>query len=624
MILRRHRRRHHTLSYAVLSFLAFAMVTPLVVGSRLDRLAFSGSTALAAARDSFSLGAALPLIESAGILLERGTVSVYKTQSASTRSGEALLALLASGNARLVLDNSSLVFTSSADVAATPPPIDAASPLIATLLGSHFESLRINHGNIGIPFANGHSAYLSDVNADISLRRKGVISAKGTFVFNRRTLSFDATISLGDRKSAQRLPISATVNGELLQASLDGRITLGAGIQISARAPRFETPNLRELALWLGYHWPAGAGFERFKAEGNLDLADTILSLQQATLTLDGNEATGSMFVNFDRRQPAVDATLALRKLDFAPYLYPTGRQAAPPTVGWPERLQQVSAAAVPVLGAIEADVRISADRVVMGPIGLGRGAATITAKRGRLIADLAEIEFDRGGKSSLQFTMDATRDVPTYTLRGKASQVDVGQLLPMPPSGIPALSGPGEIVADVTGSGSSPDAVLGALWGRVAVSMPQGTQIGVDLAALMAMSQGKVVTNGWRAAARVATSLDDLTLRFKIANGLWSVDTARARSGNAVFLATGTVYPPTRSVDVAVSRTNGLAASATDGATLPAAASQSVLVRGPWAVPQIVPVLRGDRAAEPLMDAVPTPAPGLGDKIFRPPPGRG
>ena len=131
------------------------------------------------------------------------------------------------------------------------------------------------------------------------------------------------------------------------------------------------------------------------------------------------------------------------------------------------------------------------------------------------------------------------------------------------------------------------------------------------------------MVKNGWRAEARVATSLDELTLRFKIANGLWSVDTARARSGNAVFLATGTVYPPTRSVDVAVSRTNALAASATDGATLPAAANQSVLVRGPWAVPQIIPTLRGDNAAEPLLETGPTPAPGLGDTIFRPPPGR-
>lgn len=626
MILCRHRRRHHTLSYAVLSLLVFAVVMPVVIGSRLDRLAFRGAAALAAMRDSYALGAPLPLITSAGILLERGTVSISKTQSAATRTNEDMLNLLASGNARLVLDNAALVFTSEADVAAVPPPIDAAAPLIATLLGSHLESLRINHGLITLAGARGAPAVnLTDVNADISLRRKGVISAKGTFIHNRRTITFDTLIGVvGDRRAAHRLPISATLKSDLARISLEGRVSLGQGLQLSANNARLETPNLRDLAAWLGYDWPVRKGFEAFRAEGNLDFVDGNMSLQKATLALDGNDADGALFMTVGQGHPTLDATLAMRRLDLAPYLDVQSGASG----GWLDVLRGAALPGLPILSDLDVDVRLSAERVTVGSAALGRGAATITAKQGRVIADVAEIELAGGlGSGSLQLSLDGTGAAPSYALRGKLKQVDVGESLPNLASGVPLLAGKADISADVQGAGRSVDDIVGSLSGQVKLSLPARSQVGLDLSALMAVAQpaapqSKAVAGGWPVVVKNATTVDDLETRFDIGNGLWTLRGGRARSGNAVFVATGAVYPPTRSLDFRVSRTNGLAAATVseDGVSLPAAAAQTVLVRGPWSEPQIVPAPLAGKAAEPALDPMPAPAPGKQPKG----PGRG
>lgn len=617
MILRRHRRRHHTLSYVVLSGLAFGIAAPLVVGSRLDRLAFSNAAAMNAVRDSFTLGAPLPLVASAGILLERGRVSVAKSQASSTRTVDDLITLLASGNARLVLDNSELVFSSATAVAEVPPPIDAATPLIATLLGSHFESLRINHGVVSVMRAGGGGISLADVNADISMRRKGVVSGRGTFVYRGKTLRFDVTIGLGDRQSAQRLPIDAHIGGDLIKISLDGRITLGSGLQMSASAPRLETPNLRALAAWLGYDWPTQVGFEQFKAQGNFDLADNSVSLQQATLSLDGNEATGSVFLNLHRRgQPTIDATLAMHKLDLAPYLRQPARPSDAPTLPWLALVRAFGLDGLPILSGLDADLRISAERVALGSTTLGRGAATVTAKGGRVIADVAELELDSGGSATLQLSHDASRQPARYKLSGQLKQLDAATLLPQPSSGIGLLEGGGTLTADLSAAGASSEDILASLGGKVALDLPQGGRIGLDLPALIAMAQAKAPVSGWQAAGASSTKLDHLLARFRIADGVWTIDEARARSGNAVYVGEGAVRPTTRSLDVTVTRGNGLAAAeaaATGAAPGPGSvgsATQSVLVKGPWSVPQILPT--APRAIAPVGKPVaPAASPG-------------
>ena len=631
MKLRRHRRRHHTAAYVLLSGLAFGAAVPAVFGSRQLMPQFD-LAALAAARDSFTLNAPLALIAPAGLRLDSGTLSISASQAPSVRTSEGLLKLLAGGKARLALNNASLSFTSAAATAAIPTALEALPPLVATLLGSRFEQLSIRHAMISLLREDGTALKLADVNAEVSLKRSGIVSAKGTFNARGQVLKFDVVTGLGDRKSATRLPFTATLDGPLLQVSLNGRISLGDGIQVSAQHANIACPSVRELAAWLGYDWPAGRGFERLSIQGNLDWVNQAVSVQQATIALDGNEATGIAYVLLDRARPQIDATLALRKLDLTPYLDMAGTTPAaapaPPGSGTgtatgtgagtgtsaPYPLPAFAGAArllsLPILRHLDADLRLSAERITLAGAPLGRGAATLTAKAGRLMANVADFELETGGQGSFQLGVDMSGGEPSYSLIGRLRRIELAGLAPQLGT-TPVVQGVGGITVDLTAHGQTGQSLAETLAGRAAATFNEGGQLGFDLVQLMATAKadGTLATQTAQAppaaqsqvpppvtvAARAAMPIDQLTARFTIAGGAWTTESLWASTGNAVYNATGTIYPPAQVLDLTVTRGNamGNAGAAVGNAAAPLPAVQ---IRGPWLLPTVTPVRRGSR----------------------------
>src|SRR4029450_1012508 len=72
-----------------------------------------------------------------------------------------------------------------------------------------------------------------------------------------------------------------------------------------------------------------------------------------------------------------------------------------------------------PLLRHVDADLRISAPKVAIKGYGLGRGAATITVRSGRLLADIAELEL-YSGKVGVQVSVNANELVSRYTVGGE------------------------------------------------------------------------------------------------------------------------------------------------------------------------------------------------------------
>lgn len=626
MRLRKHPRKQHVAAYATLSMLAFAAAAPAVVGSR-EMMPVFNLTQLAAARDTYTLTGPLPLLPHAGLMLERGTLSLTAAQAPAGRSSESLLKLLTGGKARLVLSNATLSFTSAAVAYTTPTTQDAVMPIIASLLGSRFEQLVLRHANIDIPQADGTAFHLADVNADVSLRRKGFVSAKGSFMLRGRKLQFDALIGLGDRKSATRLPITASLDGELLQANLNGRISLGEGIQLSSQKATIALPSVRALAKWLGYDWPTRKGFEKFAIEGNLDWVNQSVSMQQAQVALDDNEATGNVYVVLDRAKPTVDATLALRRFDIAPYVPALGEEGAPAgqvtgqsgqqagqtagqQAGSPSFAMAARLLQVPIIGHLDADLRVSADRVVMGSTVLGRGAATITAKSGRLTANLAEFVLDSGGTANMQLGVDMTAaDEPRFQLSARMNRVQLAQFLPAL-GNVPLVQAYGNIAADVEGRGKTGPRLEQTLAGRASASFNEGGQLGFDLVPLIAMGAGAqspgnrapvpAAGTGTVTALRGSMAIDQMTARFTIASGLWTAESLWASTGNAIYNVTGSIYPPGQVMDVKLSRGSALSGLSSPLHPAPvsgAASAAEVLVRGSWTNPVVLPAASSRKA---------------------------
>src|SRR5262249_7370046 len=133
--------------------------------------------------------------------------------------------------------------------------------------------------------------------------------------------SFDMTLGAPSEPEAATRPITALLDSAMLSANLDGSILLADNPRLSSPHAEVKIPHLREAAYWLGAGWPSGYGFNAFYAKGQLEWVNRTLAFQKAVLQMDGNEAQGTLSVNFGAPRPAVDGTLGLKTLDLSKYL---------------------------------------------------------------------------------------------------------------------------------------------------------------------------------------------------------------------------------------------------------------------------------------------------------------
>ncbi len=583
------------MAYAALAMLAFAIAIPAVLGSRGPLLGLSADAVLAAARDSYTLSTPVPLLRTGGLTLERGTVSLAATQSGPLRSGEAMLKMLLGSSSRLVLDDAAITF-----VAYTRPQtatvdngaLDQLSPLLTALLGARFEQLTVRNASIEIVRSNAPSRVLTSVNAAIKAKRNGTVIVSGSFDYLGETLKFDTSMSLGDRSSAVRIPIQGHIRGRLIDAAIsEARVTIANGFELSSQNAAVAVPDLRKASRWLGSAWPDGPGLQSAKIVGTLDLVAQSLAFQRAKVELDGNEATGALLMNLGGERPGIEGTLALQILDVARYL-PVAADAA----GAGEQAQRKAQAGrggpflFPVLRHFDADLRLSANKVLAGPVTLGRSAAALTLRAGKLVADLAELEIDGQARGNAQISIDMSDAGPRFALRTRLDDIEcegvAGALL-----GRPLVRGRGVLALDLSGTGADIGPLVNSLTGKASLRLPRGGSIAIDVPALLAGAQSKPADEIWGTAVKGQTQVDELDAGFRIAQGVWTTESVTARSGNALLTGTGVLDAPAGEIDLVVTRTN--AARPIDISGTPAGQGLSAHVRGQWTAPRIVPANR-------------------------------
>jgi AsmA protein len=172
----------------------------------------------------------------------------------------------------------------------------------------------------------------------------------------------------------------------------------------------------------------------------------------------------------------------------------------------------------VPVISAMDADLRVSADRLVLGPVTLRRTAATVSNNAGKLLADVAAFEFD-GGRGAGQLSGDFTRSTMQVGLRGRLDNLDAARATSAL-FGTPFIEGRGIVTLDLTGSGRSLHDVVRNGQGRITTGMSEGGRMFVDLRGLAAASE-KHAIEGWSAGGRDQMAFDGLDATFVLANGV-------------------------------------------------------------------------------------------------------
>ena len=188
-------------------------------------------------------------------------------------------------------------------------------------------------------------------------------------------------------------------------------------LQLSGQV-ELSSPSLRRVARWFGVPVPIADGLNAVAVKGQVNWARHAFAVEDAKVVIDGNEAAGALVLNLAGERPLIDATLAFHALDLTPYAEAARSQSFlfdRQTATW--SLFDLS---FPLIRHVDADLRISAPKVALKGFGLGRGAATIAVRSGKLLADIAELDlYRRQGERA--------RSPPTPTRSCRATRCAAG-----------------------------------------------------------------------------------------------------------------------------------------------------------------------------------------------------
>ena len=592
------KRRFSSVALVLLATLiVVGIAAPIIVSINNDRIVVSSSKLAAAPRDSVMITSPTALAQSKLITLERGLLF---PADAGGRAHETPLtkAQLASGNTHFVLENATLRIQAGQAVEIS----QNSSPLIEAVAAMQFETLALRKSTVHIFLPDGRVETLTELDGTIAQRRKSTLLIKGKGDLRGQRVKFDiASGVLADARPGTMAPLKISLQTGLLETTFDGRFGLVGPPQLHG-AIEFTTSNVRQIARWFGSPWTAGTELKDLSGKGQLAWTGPAMAFNKGTFQLDGNQATGTLHLNFANTRPSLGGTLALKSLDLGRYL-PSRAIAMPliPANAWKSLLS--TDLSLPLAQYFDVDLRISADKVLLGSLQLGRAAAAVTVSQGRMLADIGTFEFD-GGRGNGQISADMSGTTPRLTLRGRLDDIDATRIT----SGLfghPVLNGRATITTDIASTGRTGDDLMGASLGKLNIALRNGGRLGVDLRGL-STSAVKRAADGWGSAARGQTAFDTVDATFAVRAGTLVADDVNAKSGELTTAFSGQIDVPGNRLNISVVQLPSLPTPSKTSAT---PGNLSLQIFGPWGAPTIRNESTRERAADPARATDASPA---------------
>ncbi len=546
------RKKRHGLAVAatVVSFVGIGLATPFIISGMNPDLSFQSAAVIAATRDSFTLTSPIALGPLSNFRLDRGTVSLVPYGPGDVLTGSTALALLTSGKAKLKVDDATVSMDLRTFVHAGESGLDTFSvaPVLSALLNMQFAELALDNSEVRITRADGSVEVLSHVKLNATRQRNGRMKIAGRFDFRGRTL--EAGVTLNTKSTAEGIagappafPVEVSLKGDLVQLQCAGSMSVVDTPQLTAETAELSITSVRDVASWFGSDWSGGQGLGKFSAKGPLEWTPRGISFSQARVEIDGNFAEGALALKFAQQRAGIDATLDFEALDLKPYLTPAGKQVSATPFDLAHILPRhfTDRPLMPILQDIDADLRISAGKVLANGTNFGKAAASLSLKDGVMLTDLAELEVGKAGRCTGQLSLPVRGENPQYRLKGKVDAIDIasitGAIWPHTP-----VSGVGEMSVDVSASGYDRATLMQSAVGKVGLKLPASGQLGIDVKTLAATARANEL-QGWGGAARGQTPVDSLSAQLVLEGGRLWADKATAKFGDATLTALGSVH---------------------------------------------------------------------------------
>ncbi len=416
-------------------------------------------------------------------------------------------------------------------------------------------------------------------------------AATGRFVWHDEPI--DVTLSLTDFLAAltgERSGLKLRLSGPPLKFAYDGYISHRPTLKMEG-ALSADTASLRDTLRWAA-RWTAPAGgFNRFTLKAQTNVSGRSVSLSGVNVELDGNVGEGVLSFGGDRRK-LLQGTLAAGAIDLTPYLSTLHLLADDE---W--NRQPITLAG---LAGIDVDLRLSAGRVSLGKINLGRTAVATNLRGGDLTVAVGESQAF-GGIAGGTFGLAQSEAGAAFKAQMKFTDMDLtqglGELI-----GIRRIEGKGTVVVNVDGAGVSVYELTQGLNGTASLISTKGAIQGVNVEQLLKRLEHNplAIRGDFR---NGKTPYDTLTADLKVTQGVASVEDLRVEAPGMRIALAGSASIPARDLDLKGAA--GLVAGPDAAPTF----ELPFVVTGPWDNPLVWPdtqaILGRAGVVTPIMDAV-------------------
>ena len=236
-------------------------------------------------------------------------------------------------------------------------------------------------------------------------------------------------------------------------------------------------------------------------------------------------------------------------------------------------------------LNYVDADIRLSAARMLIGDLRLAPVAIEATLERGVLKTSVQNLGvYD--GHASGNLTIDVSRGEPAYTMN---TDLDGVRALPML-SGLADfdhLDGKLRAKLAMRSHGASPRAIMAGLAGTAFVNFQDGSVRGLNLAKMIrALTSGSL--SGWQAGPDQATDLTQLSASFSVKDGKATTSDIALAGPLVRVTGGGTVDLAARSLDLRVAPKLVMTTEGQGSAATPVGLGVPVAIEGNWSEPRI------------------------------------
>ncbi len=382
-----------------------------------------------------------------------------------------------------------------------------------------------------------------------------------------------------------------------LTTNFNGSISLQNGFALDGKLEA-QSPSLRSLAAWTGNPLAPGEGLEDFSAGATVKIAGGEISLNDAKLGLDGMRAQGNMTVNTNGTRPLITASLGVDQIDLNKYIAaPTngGQSTQSTAAGWSDDPLDLSG-----LRAVDANLRMAASKIQYQKVSIGNSQLSIIMKGGQLEAKLEKLSLYDGTAIGV-LVLDGSTNTPTIATNFKTQGISALPLL-RDFAEFDWIEGTAQLTGNLTATGGSQRQLVQNLNGTLQVLFEDGAIRGINIAQMM-RGLGTNILSGWSRSDSQKTDFASLSASYKVTNGV-AVNTDLAMLGPLVRLSGGgVVHMPNQTIDYKVEPKLVASLEGQGGAADLAGFNVPIIIKGPWAKPQIYPDIAGilDNPAEAL-----------------------